>query len=134
MEKIQIISSPLIDAWVYPGRKLAHHQMKGFCYGPDLRDTLLKVVENMERYHLTKYLTDNRASGAVVNEDSEWSTQHFFPRAVAAGWKHWAIVLPVNVIGSIHLKRQAQVMSTHGFMNVKTFEDPREAMKWIDEL
>jgi hypothetical protein len=133
MNKILIADTPLISIWVYPDRRIVHHEMKGFCYGQPFRDAQLKTAEAMERYRLTKFLTDNRAGGAVTAEDTEWAGKVWLPRAMAAGWKHWALVPPVNVIGQLHFKRIMLGALTDLGINAEVFSDPESALKWLDE-
>jgi hypothetical protein len=111
---------------------MIHHRMKAYCHGAAFREALTKGLEAMERYRATKWLSDDRANGALLNEDSEWAIKVWSPRAMAAGWKHWAVVQPAQVIGQINLRKFIKGYADIG-INARMFSDPDEAMKWLDE-
>ena len=133
MNKISVLDNRLITVWVYPERKLIHHQMKAYCHGDEFRDALMKGAEAMERYQATKWLSDDRANGAVVPEDQAWSIKHFVPRVKAAGWTHWAVVQPTKLIGRSNITRIADAFASIG-ITTRIFADPDEALRWLDAL
>jgi hypothetical protein len=110
---------------------MIHHRMKTYCHGEDFRDALVKGVEAMERHQAIKWLSDDRANGALVPEDTAWSIQHWFPRAKAAGWKHWSVIQPAKIIGQINMERALKDLAGQG-INARMFGDPDEAMQWLD--
>jgi hypothetical protein len=130
---VAVIDSPLISVWAYPDRKMIHHVMKAYCFGDEFRAALTRGVEAMERYQATKWLSDDRANGAVVPEDAEWSLQFWLPRARAAGWKHWGLVQPAKIIGQLNMQRAIKSFTDHG-INTRAFSDPDLAMRWLDAL
>jgi hypothetical protein len=132
MNKVSLVDNPLIAVWVYPERRLLHSQMKAYCFGPEFRAGLTAAAEGMERYQATRWLADDRASGALPPEDMEWGTQVWFPRALAAGWSHWALLQPAKLIGKIHMERVMQMFAGRG-LKTRMFTDPDEAMRWLDE-
>src|SRR5262245_23017006 len=132
MNKLLIVDKPMVSVWVYPELGLIHHVMKMFCHGPEWRDVLMQGVEAMKTYQATKWLSDDRANGAVMREDQEWAEKVWFPLVKAAGWKHWAIVAPAKVIGQINMNRLSQQYLELG-INARMFGDPDEAMRWILE-
>lgn len=133
MNKILIADNPFITMWAYPDRKLIHHHMKAYCHGADFRDALLKGLTALRTYKATKWLSDDRANGALPRVDEEWATTSWFPLVLAAGWRHWAIVQPAKVIGRINMARVTRKYNDLG-MNVRMFSDPDEAMTWLDAL
>jgi hypothetical protein len=130
MNKVLIVEKPIVVVWVYPELRLIHHVMKAFCHGVEWRDVLMKCVDTMKSYKATKWLSDDRANGAVMREDQEWADREWFPKVRAAGWKHWAIVQPEKVIGQINMGRLTQKYLELG-INARMFSDPDEAMTWI---
>jgi hypothetical protein len=131
MEKLLLADNEMISIWIDPDRKLIHHQMKTYAHGPLLREALLKAVDAMVHHRATKWLSDDRAHGASRREDEEWSLTTWVPRALAAGWKYWAIVQPEKVIGQISMKRAVKQMAELG-LEARLFSDPDEAMAWLD--
>jgi hypothetical protein len=131
MSKIVVLDTPLISMWIYPERKMVHHVMKGYCYGAEFRDALSKGTDALRLHKATKWLSDDRATGAVPQDDEEWAAKIWFPQTKAAGWKHWAIVPPRKVIGQIKIERVGKEYSEHG-INTRLFDDPDEAMRWLE--
>ncbi|HEX7840550.1 MAG TPA: hypothetical protein VF469_23890 [Kofleriaceae bacterium] len=129
--KISILENDVISLWFYPGRQMIHHQMKTYCYADRFREALNKGVEAMERYRATRWLSDDRANGALPVEDTDWAEQVWLPKAKAAGWRHWSIVQPERVIGQINLARIAKKYAQLG-INTRMFSDPDEAFKWLE--
>jgi hypothetical protein len=127
-----VVDNSLMTVWVYPLRRIVHHQMKGYCFGPEFREGLTRGVEAMEQYKAIKWLSDNRAHSALPPEDEEWAVKHWFPRAKAAGWRCWAVVQPAKVIGQVNMERIARIYIDHG-VDARLFSDPVLAMKWLDE-
>src|SRR5262245_13897951 len=97
MSRILVLESNLITVWAYPEKRLIHHEMRQFCLGDEFRNGLNRGLEALELYRATKWLSDDRAN-SVLPEDEEWARRDWFPRAKAAGWKHWAMV-PAGALG-----------------------------------
>jgi hypothetical protein len=133
MNRITIVENSLIAVWAYPERKMIHHMMKDYCFGPDFREGLTRGLEAMELHKATKWLSDDRANGALPPDDSEWGIRVWFPRARAAGWQHWAVVQPAKVIGQINMERFVKDSGARG-VNARMFADPDQAMRWLDQL
>jgi hypothetical protein len=130
MDEIQIVDNTLISVWVYPQRRIVHHRLKMFCYGDELRQAFSKGAEAMEQHKATKWLSDDRAHGALVPDDQIWLNENWFPRVMAAGWKHWAIVQPTKIIGQSYIQRVMKLILPEG-ITAHMFGDPDEAMRWL---
>jgi hypothetical protein len=131
MNQILVADNALISVWVYPERKIIHHAMKAYCHGRILQESLTKGIEAMKLHRATKWLSDDRASGPVPKDDEEWAYKVWFPKAMAIGWKHWAILRPEKVIAQIKYARALKSWPDLG-VNTQFFSDPDEAMKWLD--
>lgn len=131
MDKISVVDNALISVWVYPARRMVHHLMKAYCHGDDFREALARGVEALERHRATKWLSDDRANGALPPEDEAWATKVWFPRARAAGWRHWAVVQPAKIIGQVNMGRFVKLYADTG-IDARMFGDPDEAMAWLD--
>lgn len=132
MNQILIADNDLISVWIYPERQMIHHVMKTYCHGEPLRDALMKGVAAMAQHRATKWLSDDRANGALVPEDVEWANQIWFPLTRAAGWKHWSVIQPQKIIGQVNMTRFVKMYAELG-INARMFDDPDEAMKWLEE-
>jgi hypothetical protein len=130
-DKILIVDNEAISLWVYPRRKMIHHQIKAHLHGMKFRDALTRGTEALVQYKATKWLSDDRGNAAVLAEDSSWAQLDWFPRTKASGWKHWAVVQPVKVIGQINMARFITECSQAG-INGRMFSDPDKAFAWLD--
>jgi hypothetical protein len=130
-KKIFIVDNDMISVWVYPEHHMIHHQMNSYCYGEKFYQALTKGAEALERYHATKWLSDNRHNGALPAEDAVWTEKNWFPRVKAAGWRHWAVVHPEKVVGQLNMSRFVKKYGQLG-INARTFSDVDEAFHWLD--
>ena len=132
MEKETLVDNAFITMWYYPEKKIVHHTIHQYIYGETLRSALMVGVNTLERHQASKWLSDDRSFAAVSKEDTEWGTEVWTPRAMAAGWRHWAIVLPKSVIGQMsHRKMIAEYFSIG--LNVEVFDDAEKGMAWLEE-
>ena len=111
--------------------KIVHHQFHQYVFGEKFRECLLKGLELMEQKKATKWLSDDRNNAALSKEDFEWSTTVWRPRAIEAGWRHWALVLPASVTGQMSLKTILDQFYGDGPVTYSLFNDPDAAMTWL---
>ena len=111
--------------------KIIHHQYRKFMYGECFRECLMKGVELMEQTRATKWLSDDRNTSALPKEDFEWSTTIWRPRAIAAGWRYWALVLPEKVTGQMTFRKILDEFYGDSPVTYELFNDPDEAMTWL---
>jgi hypothetical protein len=130
MAQMLILENEFYTLWYYTDKKIVHHKIKKFIHGNPLREMLLKGMETLKEYKATKWLSDDRLNAALSKEDTEWAQTVWFPQTVAAGWKHWALIQPDNVIGQMNIKRFTEMYAQLG-VNVGVFSDPKEAAKWL---
>ena len=111
--------------------QIIHHQWHQFIYGDNFRKCLMKGVELMEETGAAKWLSDDRNTGALAQEDFEWSTNIWRPRAFAAGWRYWALVLPEKITGQMSFRKILKTYYGDSPVNYSLFNDPDEGMKWL---
>lgn len=132
MQRLAIVDNDLISVWVYPDKKIVHHQMKGYCHGADFREALSKGLEALREHQATKWLSDDRLNGGQLPADDEvWATQTWFPATKAAGWLHWAVVQPAKVLAQVNVQRYITMYEELG-INARMFTDADEAFTWLD--
>jgi hypothetical protein len=93
---------------------------------------LERGTELLEERRALKWLSDDRGNGPVKPEDSEWCRTVWFPRALAAGWKHWAVAMPEGVLGQMNMRRWIETYAEAG-INAHPFDDPDAALAWLIE-
>ena len=114
----------------HPLYKIIHHEFRRFVYGEEFHEVLEKGLLVMKRHGATKWLSDDRNNGAIKPSDALWSSEDWAPRAMAAGWKHWAVVLPRKVFGQTNMRRFVENSAELGRV-AQAFDDPIAAMAWL---
>ena len=112
--------------------KIVHHEMRRFLHGSALRDLLEQGAELLEKRGARRWLSDDRRNGPVKPDDEEWCKTVWFPRAAAAGWRHWAVVMPQGVLGQMNMRRWIDTYAALG-LNAYPFDDPDQGMAWLLE-
>lgn len=126
-----LIDNEYATLWYHPDKKIVHHAFKKWVPSPVFRDVLTKGADAFERYGAQKWLSDDRGNGAIHPDDSEWSFSAWTPRVVDCGWKYWAVVMPEKALGKMNMRQWIKMYSDMG-VEVQTFSDPAEALKWLE--
>jgi hypothetical protein len=130
MSKRLVLENELVHLWYHPQERIVHHQFRKFIWGEQFRQVLNEGLRVFERESATKWLSDDRENSALSKDDTEWSMGDWFPRVAKAGWKHWAIVLPQNVIGQMNMARIIAAYSARG-VSARVFDEPGAALDWL---
>ncbi len=133
MSTITILDTDQITMWYHPEKKIIHHQMHKYTYGPTFRDALLKGVDAMRQYRAQKWLSDDRLNPVLKPEDNEWALTEWAPLVMKAGWKYWAIVQPANLVAKLRMDKNSKVFAEKG-VTVQFFSDPDEALRWLESV
>jgi hypothetical protein len=131
MDRIVVFENEKISVWCYPEKGIIHHQMHAVVYREPFREALSAGLDAMILHRATKWLSDDRANTALPPDDEEWATNTWFPQVRAAGWKYWAMVQPIKVVGQMNVARFVKMYSDLG-ITARIFTDPDEAFAWID--
>ena len=131
MVKETILENESISVWYYPEKKIVHHQVHKYAFGEALRNALDKGVEVLKENGANKWLSDDQSHAAMAKEDVEWGKAVWTPKALEAGFRHWAIVLPKSPVGKMSHRRMIADYSEMG-INVEIFEDVESAIAWLD--
>jgi len=132
VSKTIVLKNTHLTVWIHPETKIVHHRFNKFTHGEAFRKGLKSGLAVMKKYKAQKWLSDDRKNSALPREDLEWARTEWGPAAIKAGWKHWAIVLPINIIGQMNLKKCIEIYTEMG-LNVQAFSDPDEALEWIEQ-
>lgn len=132
MSTIKIFDSEQITMWYYPDKKIIHHQMHKYTYGQVYRDTLMTGLETMKKYGACKWLSDDRKNPVLAPDDQKWGIEVWFPSAIEAGWKYWAIIQPDREIAKTRMERIADGAKLSG-LTVQIFSNVDDAMAWLEQ-
>jgi hypothetical protein len=130
MERELIFETPGIVLWFYPKTRIIHHELQKYPGVVALESALEKGLGLMHTRRARKWLSDNRRGGAVPKSHHEWALTDWGPRAAAAGWKYWALILPEELLGFANTSRLIEVYASLG-VTAKTFDTPEPAMHWL---
>ncbi len=133
MDRDIIIDNEFLTLWYYPGEKIVHHQIHKYIFGAPLREGLLRGAELLKTHGATKWLSDDRNNSALHPSDMEWGRTFWFPLVCEAGWKYWAMLPPLKVLGQMNLKNLSKVSETNG-ISVAVFKGLEEAMAWLRSM
>jgi hypothetical protein len=127
-----VLDNEYATLWFYDDKKIVHHKVKKYIYGEKLQQLLMTGYETLKKNGANKWLSDDTNNGALTKEDETWAKTHWFPSVVKAGWKSWAIVLPVQIIGQMNMKRFVDDYAKAG-ITVSVFSDAAQAMTWLEK-
>jgi hypothetical protein len=130
MDRETIIDTPEIMLWYHPETKIVHHELQKYPGVAALQAALEKGLEVMRLRGARKWLSDNRRGGAVPRSHHEWAQTVWGPKAAAAGWKYWAVLLPHELLGYANANRLIDIYGALG-VTAKTFQHPDAAMQWL---
>ena len=111
---------------------IVHHEFKQFIHGERFRHVLETGLEALRRHGIHKWLSDDRNNGPITAADANWAISDWAPRAIAAGWKYWAVVLPEKILGQMNMRRWAATYAKQGVTG-QLFTDVSEAKRWLVE-
>ncbi|HEX2730533.1 MAG TPA: STAS/SEC14 domain-containing protein [Polyangiaceae bacterium] len=127
-----IIENEFMRLYVHRDNGIIHTEIRRELEGKPFRDVLTRGAEILEGGTANKWLSDNRGHSRLSEADEDWAKTVWFPRARAAGWKHWAIVKPASAIGALNIARLAKNYASLG-VNTRFFSNLDEALTWLRE-
>lgn len=119
-----------ITLWHHPLPNIVHHKVHQPVRGEVFRRALMKGTEALQRFHASKWLSDDRLHYILPQEDQEWANSVWFPATQQAGWKYWAIVKPELAVADLYMRRIAAEWCAAG-VKTELFSQLEPAMKWL---
>lgn len=133
MSPAVVLETDYATLWFHPDSKVVHHSFHKFIHGPRFREILERGLELMQEHGACKWLSDDRKNPAMAAEDNQWGVTDWGSRALESGWKYWALLLPEAAVGQGIMNRSIAAFSERGLI-VRTFQDPDEALKWLESV
>jgi hypothetical protein len=130
MSEMTIIKNEYATLIYYPESKIVHHIFHKPISGQVFRNILDTGADTLEKNQASKWLSDDRGNLALPQDDTEWSKTNWFPRAVKAGWKYWALVVPDDFMARVNMNEFVDSYLNQG-LRIAVFTDTEEAMKWL---
>lgn len=132
MSRIVGLDNEFITVECDPASGIVQHVMHRFVVSSVFRQALEAGLELLRAHKATKWLSDDRLNGVLSNEDAEWAARDWRPRAIAAGFRYWAMVLPETVLGKARILRLVEGERSAG-LTIQTFGDPALARRWLEQ-
>lgn len=133
MSWITIVDNEYVTMRVSPEKKMLHHTFHQPISGQPFRDYLNKGVETLKEYNATKWLSDDLKNNSIPEEDMKWSMEDWGIRAIEAGWKYWAIVVPESTGGRETMIDFRKYYREKG-LELRVFMAAEHAMEWLENV
>ena len=90
------------------------------------------VLENLRKHHCSRILNDNTSVSGPWDHALTWIKEEWMPKAVAAGLKYIAHVVPPNTLAETSSKDMQQ--NADGIFEMRVFNDLMDARTWLSEV
>lgn len=128
-ERLVVHSQVTMELWRELGALV--NTWTGFLKGEEYRSLMNQVVDLLKRHGVSKVLADVSQLRPLVPEDMSWTTEEWAPRAVAAGMREMAVVLPHNVFAQLSVTRVVENLGDDRIVTAQ-FDDARTALAWLE--
>lgn len=88
-------------------------------------------IRALQEHQANFLLADCRLQRALNVADQERANRDWIPRAIVAGLKQFAVVLPVSDLAAAHLRQRLEAVPSSGFQ-VEYFETIEGARAWLE--
>jgi len=125
--------SPRFRVFWDPAISTAIGAGEGFVDGEELRTGMDKGLELLIKNCSNKWLAEMSHRRVHTEEDQKWIVDDWTPRAVAAGLRYTAFVLPTSVIAKMSLKRMTHIVAERS-LEIGYFDDLEDARQWLKSV
>jgi hypothetical protein len=115
-----------------PEGQLVLVEWEGWANSAEFAELLDAEVRALQQYHGSRLLADCRRQRVIKPEDQALADTAWLPRALAAGLKRFAVVLPTSVLAEMNI-RDALGRIPEAAMQVAYFATIEEAQAWLTE-
>ena len=98
--------------------------------GPQFVDSLEASLVAIKKHRASRGLVDSRYQKAVPQPDQDWVNRDWFPRALAAGLRRLALVIPESALAMMSIEDVlSRVRGT--MLHVEYFATAAQARTWL---
>ncbi|MEP7289868.1 MAG: hypothetical protein ABI947_29305 [Chloroflexota bacterium] len=135
MSNIVLYDSKYITVEYWPDKKLIYHTIHQPMSEqlPVFKEALDIGTDALQKYKVSKWLSDDRKNDALTKEGNEWSFNDWQPRTIKAGWKYWAAIVPEELIAAGTLMPVMDILFDLG-LRMMVFTDMEKAVAWLDKV
>jgi hypothetical protein len=107
-----------------------HADWVGFSTSAQFRESCETVLTAMQAKKISRVIMDGGKAKVAAPADQEWFNTNWIPRAIAAGYRTSAVVVPRDLFGQMSTK---QVVSQVDKAQITThmFDSTDQAKAWI---
>jgi len=102
---------------------------KGYREGEEMRRGLDKCLELLKVRNAHKWLSDSRDQRVVAEVDQRWVRDDWFPRAIEAGLRSAALLVPANMLASLSMNRVLREIGP--IVETRYFDDLEKGREWL---
>jgi hypothetical protein len=107
-------------------------EWEGWANSTEFAELLDAEVRALQQHRGSRLLADCRRQKVIKPEDQSLADTVWLPRALAAGLKRFAVVLPTSVVAEMNI-RDALSRIPDAAMQVEYFATMEEAQAWLTE-
>lgn len=133
MSTMTVFDNEYASLFYHPDTKIVHHCFHVSLDSEHLRKALNGGIELLKEHHAVKWLSDNRAIGPHSDPDTQWINEKWLPRAIATGWKYWALVVPHDFMARINMNEFVNSFYEKG-VRIMVFVEVDKAMQWLENI
>ena len=126
-----IRNDELVRIEVDPEHGMITSTWNGFVPGEAYREALWQILAEVRDGHLTLWLSDTRAMGAILHGDEKWSIEVFMPQIIQFGLRRVAVVRGEDYFTHRATERMVEATAEVAPFKVELFADPAEAERWL---
>jgi hypothetical protein len=127
------LEAPYVSVrWVSAGRWV-HVEWKAWANSPEYRAAHETVLQALREHRCAKNLIDATHARVVSDADQKWLIEEWIPRAIAAGRRWTAVVMPKSALGrtiSENIDKRPRPSGT----NVQYFQTVEDAAAWLSTV
>jgi hypothetical protein len=105
-------------------------EWRGWANPGEFSDLLDAEVAALRKHRGTRMLADCRRQKGLSAADQDLASENWLPRALAAGLKRFAVVVPASGLAAANLKERLGKASAKA-VEIEYFETPEEAREWL---
>ena len=113
-----------------PTSKLVQVEWEGWADSAEFGALLDAEIRALSEHHASRLLADCRRQKVLRPDDQERADKEWLPRALVAGLKRFAIVLPTSVLAAMNVQDRLDKVPS-ATLDIAYFEGVDEARAWL---
>jgi len=133
MKPITIMEDEFAGLWYHPDSNVVHHEIRRFLPRGFFEKILATGADYLEEHRGQKWLSDDRSSVMIAEEDLRWTAAVWAPRVIEAGFRYWAVVTPASAVAAVQMAECVDRYRRQG-VTVELFDQAGDALAWLESV